>query len=62
MILQLCSGRWLTRRELAELLQRNADSLRSRFLTPMVEHGLLCMRYPDTPNRSDQAYSAAPSG
>lgn len=61
LIQQLCRDRWLTRRELADLLQRNADSLRSRFLTPMVEHGLLRMRYPDTPNRSDQAYSAAPS-
>lgn len=59
LILQLCSDRWLTRRALADLLQRNADSLRSRFLTPMVEHGLLRMRYPDTPNRRDQAYSTA---
>ena len=57
-IVDLCRGRWWTRRELAALLQRNPDSLRSRFLTPMVAHGLLRLRYPDKPNRADQAYSA----
>jgi ATP-dependent DNA helicase RecG len=58
-ILDLCRERWLTRRELAGILQRNPDNLRSRFLTPMVAHGLLRLRYPDKPNRVDQAYSAA---
>lgn len=58
-IRHLCRERWLTRRQLGELLNRNADSIRSRFLTPMVEHGLLRLRYPDTPNRSDQAYTTA---
>jgi ATP-dependent DNA helicase RecG len=55
-ILKLCHRRWLSRRLLAELLGRNADGLRSRFLTMMVEHGLLSLRYPDKPNRVDQAY------
>lgn len=58
LILQLCCGRWLSRRELADLLHRNADSLRTRFLTRMVGRSLLRLRYPDTPNRSDQAYTA----
>ena len=58
-ILRLCRGHWLSRRQLGELLHRNADSIRQRFLTPMVEHGYLRLRYPDTPNRADQAYSAA---
>jgi ATP-dependent DNA helicase RecG len=57
-ILSLCQGRWLTRNQLGELVQRNADGLRSRFLSPMVEHGLLRLRYPDKPNRTDQAYTA----
>lgn len=61
-ILELCRGRWLTRRLLAETLQRNPDGLRSRFLTSMVEHGLLLLRYPDKPNRTDQAYTAAAKG
>jgi ATP-dependent DNA helicase RecG len=59
LILKLCTGRWLTRRELGDLLRRNIESLRSRFLVPMVQHGLLRLRYPDKPNRVDQAYTAA---
>ncbi len=55
-ILQLCKDHWLTRKQMSDLLQRNPDSLRSRFLTSMVEHGLLQLRYPDKPNRTDQAY------
>ena len=58
-LLQLCEKHWLTRRNLAELLQRNEESLRSRFLAPMVEHGLLLLRYPEKPNRADQAYTKA---
>ena len=46
----------MTRREMGELLNRNPDGIRSRFLTPMVEHGLLQLRFPDKPNRTDQAY------
>jgi ATP-dependent DNA helicase RecG len=57
-ILQLCQNRWLNRRQLAELLDRHHDGLRSRFLTQMVGHGLLQLRYPDKPNRVDQAYTS----
>jgi len=57
LIIEICRGRWLTRRELAGLLQRNPDSLRARYLTPMVSHGVLRLRYPDKPNRVDQAYT-----
>jgi ATP-dependent DNA helicase RecG len=57
-ILGLCQGRWLTRNQLAELLDRHPDGLRSRFLTPMVAHDRLRLRYPDKPNRADQAYTA----
>ncbi|MCP4697199.1 MAG: transcriptional regulator [Gammaproteobacteria bacterium] len=56
LIFQLCQGRWLTKRELGELLNRNIDSLRSRYLTSMVAHNLLRLRFPDKPNRTDQAY------
>ena len=58
LIHQLCFGRWVSRGQLAELLQRNAEGLRSRFIVPMVRHGLLRPRYPDTPNRTDQSYTA----
>lgn len=56
-VLDLCRGRWLTRNQLAELLDRHPDGLRQRFLNPMVTHGLLRLRYPDKPNRTDQAYT-----
>ncbi len=56
-LLRLCQKHWLTRRQLAELLNRNSDGLRSRFLTMMVEHRLLRLRYPEKPNRIDQAYT-----
>jgi ATP-dependent DNA helicase RecG len=58
-ILQLCNDHWITRKQISDLLQRNPDSLRSRFLTSMVEHGLPQLRYPDKPNRTDQAYKTA---
>lgn len=57
LILRLCKDRWMSRKQLADLLQRHPDNLRSRFLTPMVAHGLLRLRYPDKPNRTDQAYT-----
>jgi ATP-dependent DNA helicase RecG len=60
-LLQLCRGRWLTRHELSVLVNRNSESLRQRFLNPMIEHGLLQLRYPDKPNRADQAYTVADS-
>ena len=56
LILELCNNNWLTRRELGELLKRNIDSLRSRYLTSMVTHNLLRLRFPDKPNRTDQSY------
>lgn len=59
LILNLCNGRWLTRRQLGDLLGRNPDGLRARYLTPMVSHGLLQLRYPDKPNRADQTYLAS---
>jgi ATP-dependent DNA helicase RecG len=59
LIREICRDRWLTRRQIGELLHRNPDGLRSRFLTAMVEHGLLSLKHPDTPNRADQAYTTA---
>jgi ATP-dependent DNA helicase RecG len=56
-ILALCDGVFLTASELAELLHRNPNALRPRFLTPMVNEGLLKRKFPDEPNRPDQAYT-----
>ena len=55
----LCAHRWLTSRELGALLNRDADNLQSRFLTALVREGRLRLRYPDVPNRPDQAYQTA---
>lgn len=57
-ILRLCRGRFLTTDTLAQLLDRRADNLRKRYLTPMVAEGLLRLRYPAALNRPDQAYTA----
>ena len=57
-ILKLCLGRWLSRHQLARLLDRNDEGIRQRYLTPMVEHGLLRLRYPESPSRTDQSYTA----
>ncbi len=43
-LLELCRGRWLTRNEIAALVHRNPESLRQRYINPMVEHGLLRLR------------------
>ena len=58
-LMELCAGRFLTLPELTRLMQRHPVGLRDRFLTPMVIEGLLSRKYPDEPNRPDQAYTAA---
>lgn len=55
---RLCQGRWLAASAIAQLVARDAEKLQSRFLTAMVREGRLQLRYPDVPNRPDQAYRA----
>ncbi|MBP7073936.1 MAG: putative DNA binding domain-containing protein [Rhabdochlamydiaceae bacterium] len=57
-LLELCRHDWLTARELSDLTNRHYNGLRYRYLTPMVNEGLLMLRYPNKPNRADQAYKA----
>ncbi|OGV63878.1 MAG: hypothetical protein A3K18_35035 [Lentisphaerae bacterium RIFOXYA12_64_32] len=59
LILDVCKGRHLTGVQIGALLVRNPVGLRQRFLRPMVAAGLLRFKYPDEPNRPDQAYTAA---
>lgn len=61
LIIRLCGESWLTKANLGELLDRNGEGLRSRYLAIMVAHGFLKLRYPDKPNRTDQAYRAVDS-
>jgi ATP-dependent DNA helicase RecG len=55
-LLELCNGRWLSRARIAQLVGRNSEDLRHRFINPLISEGLLRLRYPDTPHRTDQAY------
>lgn len=56
-IIELCSGRFLTVESLSSLLKRNPAGIRNQYLTPMVREGILRLRYPEAPNRPDQAYT-----
>lgn len=58
-IRQLCTGRYLTLRQIASLLERHPDSLRPRFIKHMVESGELDLQFASEPNRPDQAYTAS---
>lgn len=58
-ILKLCEGRFHSAEQLASLLRRDAERLRANFLTPMTRDGRLRMRFPEAPNRPDQAYIRA---
>lgn len=56
-IINLCQSRFLTIQELASLLDRSPDSLRARFIKPMVDdEKVLERRYPQQPNHERQAY------
>ena len=55
-ISELCQKRFLSTKELAQLLKRDSGGLQQRFIGPMVKKGLLRLRYPEAPNRPDQAY------
>lgn len=59
-VIRLCAEHFLGLVALAELLGRQPDSLRNRYLTPMVRKGQLIRRYPTDPNHPQQAYKAAP--
>ena len=56
-ILELCKVKPLRLEELAKLLQRDSKALQNHYLTKMVSEGLLQLKYPETPNLPDQAYT-----
>jgi ATP-dependent DNA helicase RecG len=55
-ILRLCQDRFLTRTQLAELLQRSSKNIGERHIAPLVQAGKLQLRYPNAPNHSRQGY------
>ena len=59
LVLRLCDSRWLSTKDLAILLNRDAENLQGRILGGLVKKGQLELRFPDVPNRPDQAYRTA---
>ena len=60
-ILELCKEDFLTLNVLAQLLNRNADTLRKHHLTVLVEKGQLELAYPDHLRHKKQAYKTKPT-
>ena len=60
-ILALCSGTYLTLRELRDLLGRSGDSLRVHYLNQLGKQGRIKLRFPESQNHPNQAYTAADS-
>lgn len=54
----LARDQYLTLSVFAALVQRNPDSLRQQYLSPMVKAGLLVMAFPSKPTHEKQAYRA----
>jgi ATP-dependent DNA helicase RecG len=61
-IIRLCKGRFLTVPQIARLVERHPKGVRDRFVTPLVQAGKLKLRFPNEPNRPDQAYSSGSKG
>ncbi|MDU0697876.1 RNA-binding domain-containing protein [Pseudomonas aeruginosa] len=60
-ILDVCRGHYITGTCLAELLNRNADSLRKQHLKQLVQAGRLRLAFPTTPTHQMQAYRTTES-
>ena len=60
-ILKICSEHYLSLRTLAELLNREPDSIRNHYVNPMIDEGLLQLRYPEQINHPQQAYKTISS-
>jgi len=59
LISELCQGRFLTFRQIGELIKRDARNVRDRFLSKMVQEGRLRAKFPDEPTHPQQAYTTA---
>ena len=52
----ICAVQFLTLQQMGALLNRKSkDKLYSNYVKPMVNAGILELRYPDKPNHKDQA-------
>lgn len=57
LIEELCRGRYLTFRQIGQLLLREPRNTRDRFLSKLVQEGRLRARYPSDPTHPNQAYT-----
>ena len=55
-ILALCTGHFITRSCLAQLLRRNPDTLRNQYLKRMLKERRLVQAFPQVPTHGMQAY------
>ncbi len=60
-ILQLCSGRFLSLKEISVLLARKPSALRDEYVSKLVRSGRLELRFPQIINHPKQAYRTASS-
>ena len=61
LILKICSLReWTTSDDLARFLDMHKPSLVYRHLRPLVDAGILELKYPEQPNHPRQAYRTRP--
>ncbi len=61
-VAQACKDRYLTAVQIGTLLQRNPLGVQKRFLKSLINEGVLELKYPDEPNRPDQAYTTRKEG
>ena len=59
-ILDICQGRYVTIRSLANLTNRHPKTLRDQYLKKLVRERKLQMAFPTTPTHERQAYASTP--
>jgi len=59
-ILLLCEEEFLTLEDLAELLNRNKDTLRNHYINPMLDDGRLEAKYKNIRTHPRQGYRTVP--
>lgn len=60
-VLQLCTGRFVMLRCLAELVHRKPETLRDQYLSKLVRDRKLALAFPTTPTHERQAYCSTAS-
>ena len=62
LLLAVCRHRSYSAQELATLFDRQLNALKSAYLNPLREEGLLAYRHPEVVNHPEQGYQTSPSG